>query len=270
MKKLLVLGPGHSLKTMSSDIKERQENYSVLAFQRTFPHCMQMFDIEPDYWTAADPYAFLEGMKYIIEQKKQLKTKILVPDIFTTNTATFRAYFGTSPLLREKDGWQVLQDLLEQVKNYCSLEILPITTTKFLSKQKKPLPGSIFGENPFYRFMHEKVIIGSIPFDSEQVVGTQFKWGLENKLSSAVFPVCSYLRASELYVVGFDMFGPRFYSDDARHPWNDQTQKGEVIQIPLGIIKMWKNWENLHQMKIFSASNPKETLLSKVLETREL
>ena len=268
MKKIIALGPGHSVRAKAQKIKKRK-GYEVLAFQRTFPHCLTILGIEPDYWLATDPYGFLEGLEYIVSNKRNIKTKILVPDIFTTNTANYRLHFGTTPLLRQQNGWETLQSLLELAEKYCKVEIVPVTTTKFLSKQKD-LPGPIFGEDPYYRFMHDKVIIGSVPFDSESVVGTKFTWGLENKLSSSVFPVCSYIRAEEVYVVGFDLYGPRFYSSDSRHPWNDETQKDNAINIPLDIIKQWTGWSDLHNMKIYSASNPDETLLSKVLETKEI
>ena len=268
MKRIIALGPGHSVRAKAQNIKNNKE-YEILAFQRTFPHCVKVFGIEPDYWTATDPFAFLEGLQHIVERSENIKTQILVPDVFTTNTANYRLHFGTSPLLRQKDGWETLQRLLSSAKKYCKIQMLPVTTTKYLSTQKE-LPGPIFGAEPYFRFMSEKIIIGSVPFDSESVIGTKFTWGLENKLSSSVFPICSHIRASEVCVVGFDLYGPRFYSSDSRHPWNDETQKDDVIKIPLSIIKKWTEWSSLHNMKIYNASNPDETLLSKVLETKEI
>ena len=268
MKKIIVLGPGHSVRAKAERIKTNKE-YEILAFQRTFPHCLIKLGIEPDYWTATDPYGFLEGLEYIVSSKRDIKTKILVPDVFTTNTANYRLHFGTTPLLRQQNGWETLQHLLELAKKYCKVELIPVTTTKHLSKQGEP-PGPIFGEDPYYRFMSDKVIIGSVPFDSESVIGTRFIWGLENKLSSSVFPICSHIRAEEVCVIGFDLYGPRFYSSDSRHPWSDETQKNDAIKIPLGIIKKWTEWSHLHNMRIYSASNPDETLLSKVLETKEI
>ena len=268
MKKIIALGPGHSVRAKAESIKNNNE-YEVLAFQRTFPHCLTVLGIEPDYWTATDPFAFLEGLEYITNKKHPIKTQILIPDVFTTNTANYRLHFGTTPLLRQRNGWETLQGLLELAKQYCKVETIPVTTTKYLSRQGE-LPGPIFGQDPFFRFMSDKIIIGSVPFDSESVIGTKFIWGLENKLSSSVFPICSHIRAEEVCVIGFDLYGPRFYSSDSRHPWNDETQKDDAISIPLGIIKKWTEWTNLHNMKIYSASDPNETLLSKVLETKEI
>ena len=71
-------------------------------------------------------------------------------------------------------------------------------------------------------------------------------------------------------MIGFDLYGPRFYNDDSRHPWNDESQVDDVVKIPLGIIKKWLDWQPIHQMKIYSSSNKDETLLSKILETKEI
>jgi hypothetical protein len=44
----------------------------------------------------------------------------------------------------------------------------------------------------------------------------------------------------------------------------------DVVKIPLDLIKTWAEWKEIHQMKIYSASEKDETLLSKVLETKKI
>jgi len=271
-KALIVLGPGHSVNTRAPDIQKKRNNYEVLAFQRTYPNCKERFGIEPDYWTAADPYGFIEGLEYIIDKKEQTGITILVPSIFKENTATYRKYCGTTPLLRQKNGWEHLQELLKKSEQFCQIKIVPTTTTKYIAlhSDNSDLKNNIFGADPFYRFMHREVIIGSVPFDSESVIGTTFKWGLENKITSSVLPICYYLQSTEIYIIGFDLFGPRFYSNDSRHPWNDESQREEAVKFPLSIVEEWSRWSKLHGMSIYSASSPQETLLSTKLETREI
>ena len=116
--------------------------------------------------------------------------------------------------------------------------------------------------------MSDKLLLGTIPFDSESVMGDRFKWGLENKLSSAIFPIAYSLRAKNLYIAGFDFKGPRFYSSDTRHPWNDETQNEDAHRFPLGLIKRWLEWAPLHGMEFYSVVDPAHTLLSEVLPTR--
>ena len=211
-------------------------------------------------------------MESIISKKQKVDLEILIPSFFVGDVQQYRKYCGSSPLLREPGGWEKLQNYIEQISNYCKVTKVQTTSTKFIGTLSKnqDLQDNIFGKDPFYRFMHDEVIIGSVPFDSESVVGSRFTWGLENKLSSSVFPICYYLRATEVYVIGFDLYGPRFYNDDSRHPWNDETQMSDVVKIPLDLIKAWTEWKDIHQMNIYSASEKDETLLSKVLETKKI
>ena len=272
MNKIIVLGPGHSVNNQAEKIKKKRSEYKILAFQRTYPHYEIQLDIEPDYWFASDPFGFIEGMEYILNQKKKTNIEVLVPSFFTSNITEYKRYCGSSPLLRQPAGWETLQEYITKIQQFCKVTVLPATSTKFIhsSFKNRDLKDNIFDPDPFYRFMHDEVIIGSVPFDSESVVGTNYKWGLENKLSSSVLPVCYRLRAPEVYVIGFDLYGPRFYNDDSRHPWNDESQVDDVVKIPLGIIKKWLDWQPIHQMKIYSSSNKDETLLSKILETKEI
>ena len=272
VNKIIALGPGHSVTGQAQKIRDSRKEYKILAFQRTYPHCKEILGIQPDYWFATDPYGFIEGMESMISKKQKVDLEILVPSFFVGDVQQYRKYCGSSPLLRETGGWEKLQNYIKQVSNYCKVTKVQTTSTKFIGTLSKnqDLQDNIFGKDPFYRFMHDEVIIGSVPFDSESVVGSRFTWGLENKLSSSVFPICYYLRATEVYVIGFDLYGPRFYNDDSRHPWNDETQMSDVVKIPLDLIKAWTEWKDIHQMNIYSASEKDETLLSKVLETKKI
>lgn len=272
IEKLLVIGPGHSVNSQAEIIRSKRNEYKILAFQRSYPHCELLLDIEPDFWSASDPYGFVEGFQHIRKEKIKKETKILFPSIFTKDEENYRKYCGSTPLLRQPNGWKTFKSLLADVFRYRNVEVIPTTSTKFIRtfSKNRELQSNIFGENAHYRFMHDEIILGSIPFDSESVIGTKYHWGLENKLTSAVLPISYFLRAKEVYIMGFDLFGPRFYNDDSRHPWNDESQIKDVVKIPLDIVSSWKNWESTHGMRIYSASNENETLLSKVLETKKI
>ena len=272
IEKLLVLGPGHSVIAQQELIREKRDEYKILAFQATYPHCKTMLNIEPDYWTASDPYGFIEGLQYINDEKIKKTTTILFPSLFDKDEHNYRKYCGTTPLLRQPNGWKSFKTLLSNALRYRNMRTIPMTSTKFIktSSTNKDLQSDIFGSEAYYRFMHDEVILGSIPFDSESVIGTRYHWGLENKLTSAVLPISYFLKAKQVYIMGFDLFGPRFYSDDARHPWNDETQASAATKIPLDIVSTWRDWKEIHGMDLYSASNPDDTLLSKVLETKKL
>lgn len=232
---IVVLGTGHSVAYNAAAVQKT--NKKVLAFHEAFPYCHSMYDIIPDYWTWLDPNSAVKGMKYLLESddKELKKMKILVPSFAADSFAFFRMYMGTTPLGRRPGGWEEYLDLLYKMEN---IEAIPATTKKY---------DKLIGDpNSDYKHM-----FGTFEFDSESVIGTQFKWGLENKLTSAVLPVCEWLCAENVYILGFDFIGPRFFSIDERHPWTDSTQKKTEAQIPLEAVRIWKE-----KMKLFVSSTP--------------
>ena len=125
----------------------------------------------------------------------------------------------------------------------------------------------IFDTDAYTRFMYHKPILGTVEYDSERVIGDKYKWGLENKLSSAVFPICYHLRAKKVYIAGFDLKGGRFYDPrKTRHPWSDETQNYPAYDFPLGIIKKWSTWQPFHNMDLVSVIPEEHSLLSRVLK----
>ena len=273
--KILLLGPGHSISQHKDEILSLKQNIKILAFQGVFPHCYTHFGLIPDYWFSADPNAWIEGFEFLCsldpEQQKAFKDiKILIPDHSSKTYADFRMYCGTTPLGRIPGAWSKYLALIDKLED-CgfSIQILPCTTTKYMALNNAGAY-DIFDTNAYMRFMSEKIIFGTVPFDSESVIGDKFKWGLENKLSSHLFPLCYHLGSKEVYIVGFDFQGPRFYSDVERHPWNDETQSNNIVEYPLNIIKKWIEWKNLHGMKVFNSADGSLSLLSRVLENKGL
>jgi hypothetical protein len=273
--KILLLGPGHSVSQHKDEILSLKQNIKILAFQGVFPHCYTHFGLIPDYWFSADPNAWVEGFEFLSslkpEQQKVFKNiKILIPDHSSKTYADFRMYCGTTPLGRIPGAWSKYVALINKLED-CgfSIQILPCTTTKYMALNNAGAY-DIFDTDAYMRFMSEKIIFGTVPFDSESVIGDKFKWGLENKLSSHLFPLCYYMGSKEIYIVGFDFQGPRFYSDVERHPWNDETQSNNIVKYPLNIIKKWIKWENLHGMKIFNSTDGSISLLSQVLDYKGL
>ena len=267
--KIVTIGPGLS----SLEYKDALSRTSCekFAFQEVFPNCVEMLGVIPDYWMSADPYAYLPGFETLLKEEtdKYKNIKILVPSFFKGSLVEYRRYCGTTPLMRMNGGWQLFSDLLKRVSERYNVIYLDATTTKNIKLFSTIVDEDIFSEEAYYRFMHPQTIYGSIEFDSESVIGTNYKWGLENKLSSYVLPTCYHLGAREVYIVGFDMQGPRFYSDIARHPWNDETQKEDVAKIPLKILQKWIQWSELHGMDITSIAEDKHTKINSVIKYKK-
>ncbi len=266
--KVIVLGPGKT--SLEFDILAHDE-CTILAFQEVFPNCISHLGVVPDYWTAGDPNSFINGMQYLLQNKDKKefnKVKILFPSVFNRDLSYYRMFCGTTPIMRVPNGWYIFKELVKEVSIFYEVQIVPVTTTKYIKLfEKDATLKSITDEGEEYiRFMTDKAVLGTVEYDSETVAGTKYKWGLENKLTSVVLPICYSIGAKKVIVYGFDYQGPRFYSEDARHPWNDETQnKDASIHFSLNLLKKWVEWEQLHGMKIYSGTKQTISLPNKIL-----
>jgi len=264
---IVVIGPGQS----SLAYKETLQNTKIktLAFQEVFPNCVDKLGVVPDYWLCGDPHAYLNGFREMLAEntEKYEGIKILIPSHYRGDLVEYRRHCGTTPLMRMEDGWGIFKDLLSSIEKRYEVQYIEATTTKNIKLYPSGFPDEdIFSNDAYYRFMHPQVIYGSIEFDSESVIGTKYLWGMENKLSTHVLPTCFYLGVKEVYVVGFDMQGERFYSSVARVPWNDESQITDEVRIPLKILEKWIQWRELHGMKIKSLASDEYTKINSVIE----
>ena len=278
MKSLWILGPGNSLSYYKEYISQLGDT-DVLAYQRVFPNCYLYYGLIPRYWTGFDPNALVEGLEFLTTRSTDEKTvfeniELLLPAFCAHDYAMFRRYCGTTPLARTPHGWKNYHDLVQKtIQMGYNVRIIECYTSKNIELEEKhynPLfkEADIFAEeNEYIRFMADKPIFGTATFDSESVIGSQYKWGLENKLSTQAFPIAYMLGHKEIYVAGFDLVGSRFYDDNVRHPWDDNLlDQRNMQQIPLEFIKKWADWAPLHGMKIYSVVEDQYTLVNSVLD----
>ncbi len=268
--KLIVLGTGFS------SLEYKNTGDKILAFQEAFPNCVDKLNVIPDYWFSADPNSFISGFQYLINNHKNesfKKIKILIPSFFTKDLNYYRMFCGTTPIMRVPNGWNLFQILLKNVSKYFTIQVLPATTTKFIKlfDSENFNCENLFDENcKEERFKKDKIVFGTVEFDSESVIGDKFKWGLENKLTSSVLPLCYFLQFKLIEIYGFDFIGPRFYSDIERHPWNDESQETDsVVNFSLSLLQKWKKWESLHDMKLLSGVSSQKSLLNKILDYKD-
>lgn len=299
---LWVLGSGETISLYRDKVKKLKDK-TTLVLQRCFPHIYTGYGIIPTYWTWSDPYGSLEGIKYLSSLgKKELskfkKMKILVPSHCYSTLEKFRKYSGSTPIERIQiaGSWTIAWEnyicLLNELKERgMNIEVVETTTTKYIKNNPASAPSL---ENKQWlekdceeRFKLDKIVFGTCKFDSESVIGLENIWGLENKLSSVMFPISQKLGAKNIFVLGFDHIGGRFYEVEpsgqkrnlagsaesgVRHPWNDETQKKELSEgakIPLGMVKKWVDWQHIHGMKIYNVVENSYTLLNDVLEYKK-
>ena len=275
MKKLVVLGTGETTSIFCEKFVQDEE-VKILSFQGAFPNCYLKHKVVPDYWFSADPNSYVDGLKFLLsldDRSKKMfkKMKIIVPSFCAKNFSFFRQFSGTTPLGRKDGAWAEYIKMLNFISEKYKVEIVDSLTTKYIKNYNLYADLDLFNNDVYIRFMENKPIFGTVPYDSDSVIGDIYKWGLENKLSSHVFPICYYLGYNEIYIAGFDFKGGRFYlKDDVRHPWNDETQKVSRHSFPLQIIKKWKDWHPYHNMNFYSAIEGEKTLLNVVLDAKNV
>jgi len=256
---------------------EKVNNIKTLAFQGVFPNCYKYFNLIPSFWFSADPNGYIDGFDFLIKNKDKnefKKMEIFIPNFLASDFTTYRQYCGTTPLGRTPGAWDKYISQIDTLKNL-GFRITKInsTTTKYMKIHDNScsmLNYDFLNKEYYVRFMSSKLVFGTVAYDSESVMGDMFKWGLENKLTSYVFPFCFWLRAKNVYIAGFDFKGPRFYSNIDRHPWNDESQKKNVSNFPLKLVEKWVEWEQVHGMKFYSVVEEGLTLLSDVIETKNM
>lgn len=270
MSTISIIGPGIS----SLDYKPVIGGKTI-AFQEVFPNCIEYLDTIPDYWTFTDPIGSIPGFNYLLKNIDQIQKfknmNILVPDVFFKEFQVYRMYFGTTPLMKKKSGWSMFQDMLLEVSKYYNVTRIPVTTTKYIQLHEKNTSElkQIF-DHDYIRFMSEKIVFGTVKYDSEIVIGDIHKWGLENKLTSSIFPICYYLKAQNVVVYGFDYIGPRFYNNNPEHPWT--SVKGKIdhrVDYSLSLINKWLQWKDIHGINIISGTNRDICLANRYLEYKE-
>ena len=279
MENLVLLGPGESV---SNGIKKifHLENMETLALHRVFPTAHTLYNHIPNYWTWADPDAATDGLLYLLKNHKQepdlKKMKIVIPNYVCGTYEEFRKFAGTTPLGRDIALWEKYSVLLEQVKQFMNVDIFEAITTKNISTDpfnNLDYTADIHDTECFYRFTFpDKVVLGTVRYDSERVIATANKWGLENKVSSFMFPIAFYLRAKNVYCLGFDFVGARFFDKTkTRHAWGNNTARlNESIKFSLSLVDKWKSWSKIHGMSLYCAAPKSESLLSLSLSYKEI
>jgi hypothetical protein len=275
VKNLVLLGSGESLNHVVPHLPENPD-IKTLALQRVFPYCHKIFGVIPDYWNWFDANGSLDGLEYILKNHQSIDFKkmvILIPKFVCESYEHYRKFAGTTPLGRNPADWDLkYRSLLNQVEKIVEVKKFDATTTKRIAlaadvKNRDLSRYDIHESEAYIRFMNDDVLFGTVRFDSEKVIGTTFKWGMESKLSSVMLPVAYYLKAKNVYVCGVDFKGARFYDKTrSRHAWGkDVKEINPAVKYALLLISKWTEWQDIHGMTISSLAPKELSLLSNIL-----
>ena len=260
---LLIVGSApstiHFFKNSDQDqLKNKIGNFTTLAFQAAFPSLLKDFDFNPDYWAWGDPDAAIDGLQFInsnLNNKKIEMPRCIIPS-FLENIDGFSDACGTSQIQRPHNikRKNIYESSVSKFLLHNKLELIPNSfTMKSLLSSNLPFP------TPEDRFNTSLSLFHSVPFEG---IKANHKNTFESKLTSYVLPIAYYLKAKNVYVLGFDHQGKGL--NKSRHtvyekefPMGKRIKAGERV---FNIIKSWCNdWVEYHGMNIYSIVPPELT-----------
>lgn len=244
--KLFAIGVGEAVKKYEQHLSKIFNEYKTITIHNGLLKLQEQYGLYPTYFTWGDPFGALHSLRHLVSLTEIPDTTILVPSTMTTTYETFRKYHGTSRITPYWGEYITLIGRLVE-KGYKVYEV-PCNTPK-----AQPISDD-------KRFNNE-VIIGSVPYVSDASEARNAK---ETKLTSLVFPLAYYLGAKQVYTLGFDGIGGRFYDKIEGVP-QDPWPSNDLPYLEDNLL-IWKNWRTLHDMDLISVVEDKLTINNKILE----
>jgi hypothetical protein len=276
-KEVLVFGTGYSTETFLNKTEiDNLENKITIAFQASYHNIIKKWNFIPDIFLFSDPHSSLDVFEYILNNKEKFEKlekeiHIIFPHFLGKDSvlgSDYRFYSGTSPVWRDsgmKEKYLGYLDQVPKIKNINFLE-LPVYTTKQM--QTKPLESrecnGVFID-PLQRFIMKKPLLGSFAYHYSDNHYTF--WGQENKLTSTLFPILTFLSCKKVGVSGFDFGGPRFFSRESnRHSYDHVDLKTNRDYPVFKVVKTWtKEWYKYHNVEFYSLLEKGESGLVELL-----
>lgn len=251
--KILAIGPGESTQWLFNrkDLDIPQD-ITLLGMHRVFPH----IDIDLDYWTWADPDASIEGLK-LYKGPEGSFPKVILPS-YLINISSFSTNAGTSPIIKQSKNSLLYDTNIEKLKENGKVEIIPNSkNTRILPKTHK-----IF-TNPVERFKGDAYYFGTVPFDGRH---SESKWARENKFTSLILPICHYLKATEVYCIGFDNRGTGIKRKIPQSHNNPNIIKEYLSKY----LKWLEDWKEFHNINIYSITPDRFSPNNTVMDYRSV
>ena len=252
-KNIWVIGPACSLNKYTNLIS-KLSNKATIVLGKVFPHCIKHFNIHPTFWTWFDPHETCYG-KSFLKNNPNYNIDVLLPSPVLKSKNNFEKYYpqGNSFVnsVRNEDiSWEEYEQLLDNKQ--LNIEWVESTTMQRLWFEKskyrkiegwKPEFKELaikLSENPNYRFnKYDKVVINTHYCSFE-----------ENTLNRLILPLCHYKGYKKVFILGFDGFPGRFYSNDVKpniFKWRTSPYVGRFDN-----LKKWVEWKPYTNMEILS------------------
>lgn len=205
---------------------KNNDKFEVFTFAGSFMFCVNELDFYPDYFLFIDPNSAMLALEHIVKNKHKIKTKVILLDPIHTGFSyeKFIDWYGTTPVGSggNHGGWKRFVELTSELLKSDMIETIsiPILTLKRIKNTNK-------NDKVLYNFdervKHDKVII------KNQLDGN-FN---EDKLTSVVLPVLHKMAIDDIYLIGFDCMGGRYFTKldpyaVARYPEKGEADKSKT------------------------------------------
>ena len=233
-KKILAIRTGDSTQDFVKKNISLRSDITTFALHRAVPFILKNSNHKVDYWTWFDPDAAIDGLKYWNETKDVNFPTVIIPN-WLLKAKNAKPNMGGSGFYKNSNHIKLYESTLSELQHIGKVIILKNVLSKYNSQP--PLSHSD-------RFL-DKIYFGtSSPLT-------------ESKLTLNVLPICHYLKATEVYLIGFDNRGTSIGSNSKFH--NPKTEPH------LKHLKNWVNWEEFHGMKIYGCAESKFTPNSQII-----
>lgn len=257
--RLLAVGPADSTIQLGHKILEVDKDIKTIGLHRSFPYLKQKHDVDLDYWTWGDPNSTKMGFDFIRENPKEPIPHIILPYWFKT-IQQFNKMSGTSQINNFPDRIKEYEETLNKFASQGKLTYIDnaIPTRKLTEDNRLDII-----TDPKKRFDGNQIVFGTVPFDGKH---SESQWAQENKFTTFILPISTFLGSSEVYCLGFDNRGPRINSNIPQAHNDSKTIKNYMSK-----LNPWVNqWADYHRIKIYSVTPDKFTPNNQILEYKPL
>ena len=247
--------------------------------------------MDPDCWFWIDPFSAKEGVKILSNRrcKKTTKAAILHPIVDVSHENQLKFLGGSNSAWVTDGGYKRYLNHVNRLKEQNKCILAPSTTLVNIHEQGEEnaqnlpfLNKNLDGHDWKERFSHNTVVIGSYlgcsPSGGKHYAPNHklLRRGInlaENKCTACCLAVMEWLGYEEVYLVGWDGKGVRWFDDDeVRKPFEPSLfpSNGAGI-VPERMwsyenLTTWDKWYGELGLKITSLMTDEETIINKWVE----
>lgn len=220
------MSTGGNTVRYKEQLKKLKDNdgFEVFAFSGSFMFCVNELEFYPDYFLFIDPNSAMLALEHISKNKHKIKTKVILLDPIHTGLSyeKFVDWYGTTPVGSggNHGGWSRFMELTNGLMDDDVVDTIsiPVLTVKHIKNKN---------DTVLYNF-------GQRVNDNNVIIRNQLDDNFnEDKLTSVVLPVLYKMKMNDVYLIGFDCMGGRYFTKldpyaISRYPEKEEASKSKT------------------------------------------